>query len=99
MSNQLYYSIPITENEFEILKVVRNFKNTSFTENELIAEFNETDLESVLESLNSLYKKGIIRFDSETHIYCLSNTSISEPSYFRFENQNDFVSDRFISHN
>lgn len=99
MSEKLYYAMPITEDEFEVLKVIRNFKNPLFTANELVAEFNETDLESVLESLNSLYKKGIVRFDPETHIYCLSNISDSDPNFFRFENRNDFVNNRFISNN
>lgn len=97
MSSQIYYSIPITENEYELLKKISEIGEQYFYTSDLKQHFNEEEL--FFECFKQLCKKGIIQFDEDTESYFVSNVSDLDVMYFRFENQVSFLRQVLISHN
>ena len=92
---QYYYSIPISQDEFEVLKAIKELDKEFFTVDLiLIEEFGKKKIKGIL---NTLEEKGIIKFGIDQ--YYTTNQSNSEPVYFRFRNDNPFVEERFMSPN
>ena len=82
-TRQIYYAIPITQNEYQVMQQIKKLdlinKGIDISDIEIEGLLYD-DIEDILDTL---YDKGILEYEKERYI--LSNISDSETKYFKIE--------------